>query len=101
MNPLRAVLVVLVVGAGIVVAYSLFVDSSSAKLPLMVSSLAVLGIALGLLGFALASSAVRLGQVGHGIAALGVAFVGGLCVLGAAGSVAAAIVLGILAAGAG
>ena len=99
MTPLRWVLAALVVLAGLVAAYALFVDSSQAKLPLLVSSLAVLAIALGLLGFSLAGSAVRYGEDERGGRALGTAFVAGLCVMMAAGALGMAIVLGILAGG--
>ena len=98
MTPIRAMLGILAVVAGLLVIYALFVDSSSAKLPLLVSGLAVLGIALAVLGFALAGSAVRQGELGRGGRALATSFVGGLFVLTAAGAFAGAIVLGILAA---
>jgi hypothetical protein len=97
MTPLRAMLALLVIGAGAIVLYALFLDSSTIKLPLLVSGLAVLGICLGLLGFSLAGTAVRLGEHGRGGRALLAAFIGGLCVMGAAGALAGAIVLGILA----
>ena len=89
----RALLLLLIVGSGAVVIYGLFVDTSN---PLIVSGLAVGGIASGLLGFSLAGSAIRLGEHGRGWRALGTAFVGGLFVMGAAGALAGAIVLGIL-----
>jgi hypothetical protein len=92
---MRALLLVLIVGASAVVLYGLF-DTSSLKLPLIVSGSAVLGIASGILGFSLAAAAVRLGERGKGWHALLVAFVGGLFVLVAAGALAGAIVLGIL-----
>lgn len=100
MTPLRALLIVLAVAASVVVVYTLFIDSSTLKLPLLVSSLAVLAICLGILGFALAGTAVRLGESDRGGMGLLAAFVGGLFVLTAAGALAAAIVLGILAAAA-
>ncbi len=100
MTPLRIGLVILAVGASVVVGYALFIDASPSKLALLVSGLAVLGVALGLLGFGLAGSAVRFGESGRGGRALASAFVGGLFVIGACGSLAAAIVLGILAMGA-
>jgi hypothetical protein len=90
-------LALLVIGAGAIVLYALFLDSSTIKLPLLVSGLAVLGICLGLLGVSLAGAAVRLGEHGRGGRALLTAFSGGLCVMGAAGALAGAIVLGILA----
>jgi hypothetical protein len=99
MTPLRIALLVLAVGAAIVVVYALFVDNSPTKLPLLVSGLAVVAVALAILGFGLAGSAVRLGESGRAGRALGSAFVGGLFVIAACGALAAAIVLGILAMG--
>jgi len=99
-TPLRALLFVLAVAAGVVVVYTLFLDNSTFKLPLLVSSLAVLSICLGILGFALAGTAVRLGEAGRGGMGLLSAFIGGLFVLTAAGALAGAIILGILAAAA-
>ena len=101
MTPLRISLLILAIGAAVVVGYALFIDASQSKLPLLVAGLAVLGVALALLGFGLAGSAVRLGERGRGGRALVTAFVGGLLVIGACGALAAAIVLGILAMGAG
>jgi hypothetical protein len=48
MTPARWALLILAALSGVVVAYALFIDSSSIKLPLLVSSLAVFGIALAL-----------------------------------------------------
>jgi hypothetical protein len=98
MTPLRMILVVLAVAAGFVVVYTLFIDSSALKLPLLVSSLAVLAICLGILGFGLAGTAVRLSEDGRGGMGVLTAFIGGLFVLIACGSLAGAIILGILAA---
>ena len=96
MTPVRVMLLVLIVGAAAVVAFGLFVDTSVLRLPLIVSGLAVGGIASAILGFLLAGSAVRLGERGRGWRALAAASVGGLFVIGAAGALAGAIVLGIL-----
>jgi hypothetical protein len=95
----RALLLILVIGAGAVALYGLLVETSTMRLPLVVSSLAVGGIAAGILGFSLAGSAIRLGERGRGLAATGVAILGGLFVMGAAGALAGAIVLGILTGG--
>lgn len=92
----RAMLLLLMVGAGAIALYGLFAGASGLQLPLVVSGLAVGGIAAGLLGFSLAGSAVRLGEQSRLGRALLTAFVGGLLVMGAAGSLAGAIVLGIL-----
>jgi hypothetical protein len=93
---LRAMLLVLLIGSTAIALYALFVDTSGLRLPLIVSGLAVAGISAGLLGFSLAGSAIRQGEQGRGGRALVTAFVGGLFVIGAAGALAGAIVLGIL-----
>ena len=98
MSPLRIILFVLAVAAGVVVVYTLFLDNSTLKLPLLVSALAVMAITLSILGFALAGTAIRVAEAGRGALGVATAAVGGLFVLIAAGSLAAAIVLGILAA---
>ena len=99
MTILRVMLVVLMIGAAAIAFYALLVDNSAARLPLLVSALAVGGISAGIFGFSLAGSAVRLGQRGFAGRATLVAFVGGLFVLGAAGALSGAIILGILTAG--
>jgi hypothetical protein len=99
MTPFRAVLWILAVIAGLIAAFALFVDTGQTKLALLVSSLAVFGLAIGTLGFVLAGSAARTGEDGRLGRALAIAFVGGLFVLAAAGSLGMAIVLGILAGG--
>ena len=96
MTILRVTLVVLMIGAGAVALYGLLVDSSPARMALVVSGLAVGGIAAGVFGFSLAGSAVRLGQGGFVGRATLVAFLGGLFVLSAAGALSGAIILGIL-----
>lgn len=98
MSILRVMLVVLMIGAGAIALYGLLVDTSSARLPLVVSGLAVGGIAAGIFGFSLAGSAIRFGQRGFAGRATLIAFVGGLFVLGAAGALSGAIILGILSA---
>lgn len=101
MTPLRAVLWILAIVSGLVAAYALFVDSSGTKLALLVASLSVFGITIGVLGFMLAGMAARTGEDGRLGRALAIAFLGGLFVLTAAGSLGMAIVLGILAGGVG
>ena len=96
MNVIRTMLFVVVIGAALVAGYGLFIDSADTKLPLVVSGLAVLGLSLGLLGFMLAGAAIQAGEEDRGLKALGIALLGGLCVMIAAGSLAGAIILGIL-----
>lgn len=99
MTPMRIVLSILAIASGAVVTFALLLDSSPTKLPLLVASLSVFGIVIGILGFGLAGSAARTGEEGRMGRALLIAFVGGLFVLAAAGSLGFAIVLGILAGG--
>jgi hypothetical protein len=99
MTTFRVMLVVLMIGAGIIALYGLLIDTSPARLPLVVSGLAVGGIAAGIFGFSLAGSAVRFGQRGFIGRATLAGFFGGLFVLGAAGALSGAIILGILTTG--
>lgn len=99
MSPLRWALSMVAIGAGLASVFALFIDSGQTKLPLLVAAMAVFGITVGILGFGLASTAARIGEEARLGRALGVAFVGGLFVLVAAGSLGLAIVLGILAGG--
>ena len=97
-TPLRMVLVVLAVASAFVVIYSLVAQDLGLRLPLLVSALTVLAISLGILGFGLAQTAINTAEQERGGLAVATAFLGGLCVLFAAGALAGAIVLGILAA---
>ena len=76
--------------------YAFIFGDPAIRLPLVVSGLAVAGIAAGILGFSMAGSAIRIGEQGRLGRATLVAFIGGLFVIGAAGALAGAIVLGIL-----
>jgi hypothetical protein len=96
MNAIRIMLFVVAIGAALIAGYGLFIETSDAKLPLVVSGSAVLGLSLGLLGFMLAGLAIQTGEDDRALRALGIALLGGLCVMIAAGALAAAIVLGIL-----
>jgi hypothetical protein len=96
---MRLVLWILAIISGLVAAFALFFDTGATKLALLVSSLAVFGLVIGTLGFILAGSAARTGETGRMGRALAIAFIGGLFVLAAAGSLGMAIVLGILAGG--
>jgi hypothetical protein len=94
-NLFRVLLFVAIVAGGAVALYGLLVASS---VPLVVAGLAVAGIAAGILGFSLAGAAIRAGEQERMGRAILIAFLGGLFVMGAAGALAGAIVLGILAA---
>jgi len=96
-SPVRVLLFLLIVGAGIAALYGMFLDRTPLQMPIAVSGLAVLGLAMVLLGFSAAHGAASLGRRGYGGRALLAALFGGLCVAGGLGALAAAIVLGMLA----
>jgi len=96
-SPVRLLLYLLVIGSGATAIYGMFIDRT---LPITVSGLAVLGLSLALLAFSAAHGAASLGRRGYGGRALLAALFGGLCAMGAAGSLAGAFVLGMLAASA-
>jgi len=96
MSFFRVILLVLMVVSAAVVLYAFFASDPAIRLPLVVSGLAVGGIAAIIFGFSLARSAIQIGEQGRGGRATLVAFLGGLFVLAAAGALAMAIVLGIL-----
>ena len=93
MSILRVMLIVLMIGGAAIALYGLLVATSN---PLVVSGLAVGGIAAGIFGFSLAGSAVRTGEQGRMGRATLIAFLGGSFVLVAAGALSGAIILGIL-----
>jgi hypothetical protein len=97
-TPARFLLVLLLIGSGGVALYGVFFDRTRLQIPLTVSGLAVFGVCLALLALMFARGAASLGRRGSGGKAFLAALLGGVCALGAAGSLAGAVVLGILAA---
>lgn len=95
LTPTRLLLIGAIVVSGVAAIYGLAVAKS---VPMIVSGTAVLGISLFLLGLVAAGAVVRAGKRGDGAVAFTAAMFGGLCMFGAAGSLAVAIVLGLLAA---
>jgi hypothetical protein len=95
-TPGRLLVLVVVILAAAITLYGLVVVKSA---PLYVSSLAVLGISLVVLGVMAAAASVRSARNGSGGAAFVAALVGGLCMLAAAGALSMAIILGLLIAG--
>ena len=81
-------------------AVALFGLAFAKSVPMIVSGTAVLGIALFLLGLTAVGAVVRAGRRGDGALAFTAAVFGGLCMLGAAGALSVAIVLGLLTASA-
>ena len=96
-TPTRLVLVAVILISGAVALFGLAVAKS---VPMIVSGSAILGISLFLLGLTAAGAVVRAGRRGDGALAFAAAMFGGLCMLAASGSLAVAIVLGLLTASA-
>jgi hypothetical protein len=96
-TPARLVLVAVVLISGVAALYGLVIAKS---VPMIVSGTAILGIGLFLLGCIAVGSVIRAGRRGDGALAFAAAMFGGLCMLGASGSLSIAIVLGLLAASA-
>jgi len=95
MAVLVMLLVAMVAGAA-VAAYGLFVDKGAQQIALTTAGLFLLGVALAVAGFLLGMSAVGNGRDGRGGRAMVLAFLGGLFVLAAAGSLAGAVVLAVV-----
>jgi hypothetical protein len=94
-TPGRIVLFLLLLAAAALAVYGIILNP---QLPLAVSGLAVLGVALGLLAISLAGATAQLGRAGFGGRALWAALVGGSFAIAACGALAGAIVLGLIAA---
>lgn len=92
-TPVRLLLALAVVGSGLAALYGLFVVRS---LPITVSSLAVLGISSALLGLIAGAASIGLARDGRAGASVLAALLGGMLVMGAAGSLAGALVLALL-----
>jgi hypothetical protein len=94
----RLLLLVTMIGAGAVVVYGLVFDRSGQALPFTVAGLFVLGVTMAITAVVLAMAAIDAGRQGRGIRATVGAFVGGLFAIGASGSLAGALIFGMLAA---
>jgi hypothetical protein len=92
----KLILLLAMIAGAAVALYGLFVDKSGQAIAFSAAGLTVLGVALAIAGFLLGTSAVSSGRAGRGGRALAWAFLGGLFVLGAAGSLALATVLAVI-----
>ena len=97
MTAVRLLLVTAIVASAVVVFYGLILDHSPQANAFAVAGLFVLGVTLAVGAVLLAVGAVNAGRAGHAIRALLGAFVGGLFALASAGSLAGAVILGVLA----
>jgi hypothetical protein len=96
-TPGRILLFLLLIASGGVALYGIFLDRTPLQIPLTVSGLAIFGVLLAVLALVSARVAAALGRTGSAGRAFIAAFFGGLCAFGAAGSLAGALVLGIVA----
>jgi hypothetical protein len=94
-TPWRVLLFLLAVACGLVALYG-FLDRTAMQITIIIVGLGLLGVALLLLSLSLARAAAQLGRQGSGGRAMVAALFGGLCILGAAGALSGAIVLGML-----
>ena len=97
MTAVRLLLVTAIVASAAVVFYGLILDHSGQAIAFAVAGLFVLGVTLAVGAVLLAVGAVNAGRAGHAIRASLGAFVGGLFALACAGSLAGAVILGVLA----
>ena len=95
-TPTRVTLGVALVGSLLFVLYSLTVRDAS-QIPMLAAGSAVLGIVFGALAVAGAISTYRAGTLGESGRAFGMAILGGLASLVAAGCFAAAAILALMA----
>jgi hypothetical protein len=96
LSPARVLLFLLVLLAGGAAFYGLFLEQSALQLPLSVAGLALVAVAMLLLGLSLGRAAAQLGRQGSGGRALLAALMGGTFLLGAAGAGNGATVLGVV-----
>jgi hypothetical protein len=96
LTPFRFAAAIALVGSVVATLYALFVERTAVQVPILVSGLAVLGITLLVLAVSGAARAMRSAENGHPAAAFFAALLGGLCALGAAGSLGSAIVFALI-----
>ena len=92
----RLLLLVAIVAGAAIAAYGLFVDKSGQAIAFATAGLFVMGVALVVSGFMLGTSAIGNGRAGRGGRGVVLAFIGGLCMLGAAGALAGASAFGLI-----
>jgi hypothetical protein len=95
-RPLAVVLVVAMLGSAAVVFYGLVMDRTGQAIAFTVAGMFVLGVTLAIAAFVLASGAVSEGRAGHVLRCLFAGLLGGLFAIAASGSLAGAVVFGVL-----
>lgn len=94
-TPIRVFIVIALVGALALSAYA-FLTRDTSQIPLLATAAAILGIVLVVLAFAGAAATYRAARDGQGGRAVVMAFAGGIAAMAAAGTLAAATILGLL-----
>jgi hypothetical protein len=92
----KLVLLIAMVAGAAVAAYGLLVDKSGQNIAFATAGLFILGVALAIAGLLLGMSAISNGREARTLRALALAFLGGLFLIAAAGSLAGAAVFAIL-----
>jgi len=94
---IRLVLLVALIGSAAVVFYGLVLDRSGQAIAFTVAGLFVLGVTSAVIAVGCAVGVVNAGREGRGFRALLGGLLGGAFALGAAGSLAFAVIFGVLA----
>jgi hypothetical protein len=94
-TPVRVFIVIAIAGSLALTAYA-FVTRDSSQIPLLATAAAIFGIVLVVLAFAGAAATYRAARDGQGGRAVVMAFAGGIAAMAAAGTFAAATILGLL-----
>ncbi len=92
----KLMLLAALVGSAAVVFYGLVMDPTGRAIAFTVAGLFVLGVTSAVISVGLALGAVSAGRAGSGLRAFLSAIIGGLFALGAAGSLAGAVIFGLL-----
>ncbi len=95
MTPLRVTLGIALVGSLVIVAYGLLARDST-QLPMLTAGEAISGVVFGLLALAGAYAAYQNASAGRNGRAVVYAVLGGIAAVAAAGSIAAAVILGLV-----
>lgn len=97
MLAVRLLLLAALIGSAAVVFYGLVMDRTGQTIAFTVAGLFVLGVTSAVVSVGFAMGAITAGRSGSGIRAFLSAIIGGLFALGASGSLAGAVIFGLLA----
>jgi hypothetical protein len=92
----RVVLLLAIIVGAAVAAYGLLVDKSGQNIAFATAGLFILGVALAISGFLLGMGAIGRGREGRTLGGVGLALLGGVFLLAAAGALAGATIFAIV-----